>query len=243
MPYTLSHPAAILPIWHLSRKRLRLAALVIGAATPDFFYLLTGLSLGRFSHTMTGMVVLCLPLGWLALMLFDRWGRSGVEAILPKSWRLPPSPKPLRPFVRTSVAILLGAFSHILWDSFTHRSGWAVQALPALSLSVVLEPFPAVPLYRVLQHVSTVVGLAVLAWPCWCWMRRQAPVAAGWLIKRALLCGCFLGAIGVFNGLRFLHRGVGQFIVGGGVGVAVALLLGCLLLGYFKQMAPARVEQ
>lgn len=174
---------------------------------------------------------MCLPSSWLALWLFDLYGRHGVEALLPNSWRLPAGPQPLRPVGRTTLAILLGGLSHILWDSFTHRTGFAVHAIPALSLLLAIDPFPPVRLYRVLQHGSTVIGFGVLAWPCWQWMKTQPPVAVCMLIKRALLCGGFLAAIGVLNGLRFLHKGIAQFFVAGGVGVALALILGCLILG------------
>ena len=86
MPYTLAHPAAALPLWCASRKRLRLAALVIGAASPDFEYLLRINYVGHFSHTIPGLLLVCLPASWLALYLFDRWGRAGVQALLPSTW-------------------------------------------------------------------------------------------------------------------------------------------------------------
>lgn len=240
MPYTLSHPAAILPIWHLSRKRLRLAALAIGAASPDFFFLLTGHSLGRFSHTLPGLVVMCLPFSWLALIIFDRWGRAGVQALLPTSWCLPPPPTPLRPFMGTTVAILVGALSHVVWDSFTHRSGWGVSALPILSMPLLIDVFPSLRLYRVLQHISTVVGLAVLAWPCWRWMWAQPKVELNEIVKRGLLYGGFLAAGGVLYGLRFAHRGFSYFMIGGGVGVILSLTLAVLVLGWRQARVSVR---
>ena len=233
MPYTLAHPAAALPLWRASNKRLRLAALVIGAASPDFQYFLRINASGHFSHTIPGLLLVCLPASWLALYLFDRWGRAGVQALLPSTWRLPSPPIPARrPIANISLAILLGALSHVLWDSFTHRSGWIVRLLPSLTAPLLPILFPAVPAYRLLQHGSTILGLCILIRTVWLWTRTQPEVPWSELAKRTLLCVSFLGAAGVLNGLRFLSRGVGQFLVAGGIGVMLALALGILALGW-----------
>jgi hypothetical protein len=173
-----------------------------------------------------------LPASWLALYLFDRWGRAGVQALLPSAWRLPSPPVPAQPVANISLAILLGALSHVLWDSFTHRSGWIVRLLPSLTAPLLPTLFPSVPAYRLLQHGSTILGLCILIRTGWLWTRTQPEVPWSELAKRTLLCISFLGAAGVLNGLRYLSRGVGQFLVAGGVGVVLALALGILALGW-----------
>jgi len=77
MPFTLAHPAAVLPIWAGGKPRLRLAALVLGALTPDFEYFLHLNTVGRYAHSLPGLFFVCLPAGWLSLWLFDRFGRQG----------------------------------------------------------------------------------------------------------------------------------------------------------------------
>jgi hypothetical protein len=57
-----------------------------------------------------------------------------------------------------SIALVFGALTHIIWDSFTHRSGMAVANLPAFRAIVL-----GVPLYKVLQHGSTLLGLLLIA--------------------------------------------------------------------------------
>ncbi len=68
VPFTLAHPAAILPLRRV--WRLRTAPLIIGALIPDLPYYVPG-SIGRFlpeTHNLEGSVTVCLALGYLALL-------------------------------------------------------------------------------------------------------------------------------------------------------------------------------
>jgi hypothetical protein len=47
----------------------------------------------------------------------------------------------------------------------------------------------------------------------------------------------FVGCVGILNGMRYAHKGIPQFLAGGGVGVTVALMMGVLLLGCRPQTA------
>jgi hypothetical protein len=233
MPFTLSHPAAVVPIHAITRGRLRLAALVLGAMSPDVQYFVNLDLSRRDAHSLPGLVLICLPVGWLALVLFDLWGRRGVQVLLPASWRLPALPTPPRPVLATTVALLLGATTHVVWDAFTHASGWAVQRLPALQ-AAVLPPVLGITWFRALQHGSTVVGLAILAGVCLRWMRAQ-PAEAWWpALGRCSAVGLILAIVGILNGLRFLHQGLGPFAVAGGVAVTAGLGVGLLLLGWLS---------
>jgi hypothetical protein len=230
MPFTLVNPAAALPIWRASRSRLRLAALAIGAVVPDFEYFRHLNTQGSFAHSLPGLLAFCLPVGWLSLWLFDRFGRAGVQVLLPPSWLLPAPPRPLYPIARTFLAILLGAASHIAWDAFTHASGWEVRTWPQLS-ALVPTPAGPVPWFKLLQHGSNLLGLAILAAACWGWARRQPPVPGMVLFRRSLLPSGPLAAAVVANGARFLAAGFQQFVVAGGVAVSFATGLGLILLG------------
>lgn len=229
MPFTLSHPAAALPLWRASR-RLRLAALVIGSMAPDFQYFLRFYTVGRFSHTPLGLLVVCLPVGWLCLWLFDRFGRRGVQALLPPAWSLPPAPFGPYPILATSLALLLGAVSHVLWDGFTHPESWGTRLWPGLYTTMRVGPL-TMPLFRLLQHASTVVGLAVLATAAVVWMRQQPRVAMRDLAWRALAILAVLGVAGLLNGLRFHGQGLARVLVGGGVAVTFTVVAGLSILG------------
>jgi hypothetical protein len=236
MPYTLAHPAAIVPIHSLFRGRLRLAALALGAVSPDLQYILNLNTEGRFSHSLSGLVLFCLPAGWLALFVFDRWGRRGVQALLPAPLRLPPPPLPPRPFLATTIALLLGALAHVVWDSFTHAGGWGVRHLPMLR-ATVFPPILVVPWFKVLQHGSTLVGLSILVLAGVQWVRAQPERPWGPLLGRSIGIGLVLAVVGVANGLRFRNEGLTHVIVAGAVAIVAALGVGLVLLGWLSARA------
>ena len=126
MPYTLAHPAAVLPLRSATRRHLALAPLAIGATMPDVQYFTRLAAEGRFTHTLPGLLLVCLPVGWIVLLLFDRFGRAGVAALLPAQWRLPDAPES-RPLLLTSLALFIGSVTHVVWDAFTHDYGWVVR--------------------------------------------------------------------------------------------------------------------
>jgi hypothetical protein len=61
MPWTLSHPAAVLPLRRLTPQPLDFPALVIGSMTPDIGYYINRFDLANFAHTLPGSVFACLP--------------------------------------------------------------------------------------------------------------------------------------------------------------------------------------
>ena len=180
MPFTLAHPAAILPL--RGTRLLRTAPLIIGAVTPDMPYYLPSGGSGRplrlETHTWFGSFTLDLAIGlvllaaivllrdpltvllpprarWLCLTALERFRGLSAE------WLLAP------------VAIVIGVWTHLLWDSFTHTDGWAVRHIPALSDPVTIGWYSG-ELYHVLQYLSSAAGLAILA----LWYRR-VPVPPG----------------------------------------------------------------
>src|SRR5688572_2626550 len=124
MPFTFSHPAAVLPIHRLAGSRIPLSALVIGSMAPDFAYFLPFVSRVS-SHSLEGLVLFCLPAGWLVDALFQTVLRRPLIAILPRGLasRLEPvSRSPVAPgqLAGALIGIVGGAATHIAWDSFTH---------------------------------------------------------------------------------------------------------------------------
>lgn len=76
-----------------------------------------------------------------------------------------------------AVSLMVGAFTHVFWDSFTHEWGWPVRHSQWLRQTVLTFHGTPIPWYRVLQHFSSVFGLLAIAW----WLRRwlrHAPVYA-----------------------------------------------------------------
>ncbi|MFJ4772511.1 DUF4184 family protein [Streptomyces uncialis] len=200
MPFTLSHPAAVLP---LLRPPFVPVALVAGAMAPDTPYFLGTLGIplsagdwyepflnATTSHSPLGALTVSLPVtlvlaaGWLLL-------RGPVTELLPSPAPRPaPAPEPttsapgpltaavsvaesgpwgrrvadgLRRGVWLLLSALIGVVTHLLWDSFTHLDGYVVTRVAFLR-----ESGPGgTTVARLLQHLSTLTGLVLLAVHLW----------------------------------------------------------------------------
>lgn len=167
MPWTFAHPALTLPLRrHLPARAF--AALSVGALAPDLGYYLGPWGAGWVSHSLRGSLLIALPSAWaLWLALGTLWPL--LLAPLPEDhrrcWRQTQLLMSV-PLVRSgtidlcllSLFLWLGVLGHIGWDSLTHRSGCLALAL-GLDRSVA-----GVPMFRWLQHVSSVAGTLALAW-------------------------------------------------------------------------------
>ncbi|MFE9926544.1 DUF4184 family protein [Streptomyces sp. NPDC005774] len=159
MPFTLSHPAAVLP---LMRRPFSRTALVAGAVAPDMPYFVgtAGLPVNAQSwyepflnatttHTALGAATVTLPYA-LVLWGLAQAGRRPLTALLPLP-AAPSSPRtagtPIRRAGWVVLSVLIGIATHLVWDSFTEVGSptWA----------------------RTLQHASTIGGLAVIAVYMW----------------------------------------------------------------------------
>ncbi|MFC4947468.1 DUF4184 family protein [Pseudonocardia sp. GCM10023141] len=203
MPFTLAHPAVVLPL----RRWLPLPALVAGSLAPDLPYYLRH-AIPRFlhpelAHTPIGLVGIDLLMGF-ALLAAGRAMAAPVMALAPLGWRVR-VPRPGRPAVglwwlAPSVAgVLVGAVTHLLWDQITHADGAAVQAWAWLR-TPVLGPNA---LFNVLSYLSAAVGIAVLLWWARRWYRGAPVEAVAWQavpggVRGAVAVCCVLAAaIGV----------------------------------------------
>lgn len=170
MPFTPSHVAAILPF---ARTPLPAAGLAIGTMMPDLFYYVP-LDIPRgFTHSWLGVVTVDLA---FALVLFFLWEfvfRAPVIDFAPAwlrnrmstRYRMPSTLRGLGRFAALLIAaVLIGAATHVVWDSFTH----AGPVVDALGLSGV---------YRAAQYGSTIVGALALAVFTLIWARRTEPRA------------------------------------------------------------------
>ncbi len=179
MPFTLTHTLAVLPIARQSR-RLPFMALAIGAMVPDWGLFVPFGPDYKTTHTWAGLLLACLPLGLLLYLAFcGLYGRALVE-LLPevvqkrlgdlRRWHWPMTRSHLS---WSAMAVLLGASTHILWDAFTHRGRWGVEALPFLTEQWLTLGSTPVLGYQLLQHGSSLVGLPLLALLMVHYLRQQ----------------------------------------------------------------------
>lgn len=228
MPFTLAHPAAVLP---LARSRLPFPALVVGAMAPDLEYMLRLDTQSAISHTLPGLFIFCVPAGLVVLCLYARLPKAPLLALLPHVLRSrfarttnatrsgPPG------LAVTLCALLVGAATHLLWDAFTHADGWAVAHLPFLRWPVLETPLGSPRVYRVLQHASSLAGLAVIAYAAWrtcpAPSRREstdapaAPAGVRWHGPALLAAAALLALLGAWlrRGLPHDFTGLREFTV------------------------------
>jgi hypothetical protein len=72
------------------------------------------------------------------------------------------------------VSLFIGAVTHIIWDSFTHEFGWAVQKFQILNSPVIITSYGTVKLHSILQHGSTIIGAILLLYWYLKWV-KSAP--------------------------------------------------------------------
>lgn len=173
MPFTFSHPAAILPLKRFFTQPLGFTALLLGSISPDFGYYIRDFKMATQAHTIIGGMTICLPITVLLLAIYSLLARP-IFFILPAPHRqycwvshnsgFLPKIKDI-PFL--TAAILLGSWSHILWDGFTHKNGLFVQDIPFLQQDLLAIGTDKIYLYWVLQQLSTLIGGVILLWVYW----------------------------------------------------------------------------
>ncbi len=165
MPFTLAHPAAILPLRGFAR--LRTAPLIIGAMVPDLPDYLPGGAVRyvRLTHAFANSYTIDLLLGYAALGTLVVLQRPLTALLWPRARALClGAVEPFRQLAAwawAAPALLLGVWTHLAWDSFTHPEGWIVLRVAALSDALVVGSYRA-PVYHALQYASSIFGLCVL---------------------------------------------------------------------------------
>jgi hypothetical protein len=184
MPFPLAHPAAVLPLRRYCPRWLSFPALVIGSVTPDAGYLFGEQHAGRFSHELLGSIGFCLPVGILMAALFY-WLRTPLVRVLPAPYRPALLPlcqrSPGSPWIIV-ISLLIGTWTHLLWDSFTHTNGWFVQHLPVLQGLVAMINGRRVRVCHLLWYGCSFAGMVWLfaAFEKW----KQSAVATDAVTRR-----------------------------------------------------------
>ena len=169
MPFTFSHIAAVLPLLRRRTARWSSTGLVAGSLAPDFEKFLRLSAHNGHSHTWASLLYFSCPMA-LGLSFGFHWVvRNPLIAHLPQglhrrlaryqhfawgryfrqraSWVL--------------LSILLGATTHLVWDSFTHRQGGMVVYWPALRAVWHVGSLYA-PAFVVVNALSTVLGAGLV---------------------------------------------------------------------------------
>jgi hypothetical protein len=185
MPFTLAHPAAVLPLRRF--RFLQVLPLMIGSMVPDISYFLPRRLDPMFldSHSVTGLFICDLPVG-MALLVLTLLLREPLTVLLGPRTRWVCE----RGFARFSerplhwplalVSLLIGSWTHLAWDSFTHTGEWGTLHIAALNAPMTVLGWNT-EVSRFLQYSSSVFGLAVMA----IWFRRLVQATPAPLPKDA----------------------------------------------------------
>jgi hypothetical protein len=168
MPFTPAHPAIVLPL--INKKYFSATGLIIGSISPDFEYFFKASVSGVHGHTIAGLFYFDLPVVFFFSLVFHFLIKESLIVNLPGFLQSRLQPVRTLDFknyllgnlLLFSLSALLGAVSHIFWDSFTHNGKFFVETLPIYEGAYI--PFQGVkyPLWYALQHISTYVGIAII---------------------------------------------------------------------------------
>lgn len=183
MPFTVSHPAIVLPLKKIKPAWFSTTGLVMGSLAPDFPYFLKMDGTSDYGHTFAGIFLLDIPLSFLVAIAFHLWYRNSLIRHLPSpldrqhadclSFRFLDYLK--RGWLLFAISCLIGVVSHLVWDEFAKPEGYVYYLAPSFFRQAIrLGPFNQ-PLYTLIERVGAVLGLAFLAWV----LLRKNPEASG----------------------------------------------------------------
>ncbi|MEV4376851.1 DUF4184 family protein [Streptosporangium sp. NPDC049644] len=232
VPFTPSHVAAVLPLVSSERMRRLLDpwALALGAMVPDLPIFFPFLPDYMIWHSYKGVLTIDPFAVAVLLAVFHLVLRDPLTALLPpglagRAAALTPGMYGVRRLPAVIAGGAVGALTHKLWDSFTHSYSSAMWGWSWLDTRVA----DVIPLFRLLQYTSTVVGLAVVLW--WAWRglsgMEPRPVPERLIISARGRMAVFLAtALSVLLGaiawpIAFPPRGMAELVTRLGAGVVV----------------------
>ena len=169
MPFTVSHVAAVLPPARRLLRHGALSAAIIGSMVPDFGVLMPWRPPRFETHGVTALFTFCLPVGLATFWLFQRVVKTPLLELLPdaaylrsRPWAAPCDWRRLSDWLRAAGGVLLGAVTHLVWDAFTHEGARGLRMFPSLEDPAVDFAGHHVVGARLMQDLSSLVGLGVV---------------------------------------------------------------------------------
>jgi hypothetical protein len=255
MPLTfLAHQAPVLPLKIAAPRWLDGTALVIGSMAPDLAFVLHGTAWYVDAHQLVAQFLFCLPLTLALTRIVKRVIAQPLASILPNdgdfrlreygrlaSWRPPTT---LAGWLVLMSSALIGSYSHLVLDAFTHTWGWVAQRVPVLQ-DVAFDLPPSMggrPIFIVdlLQLGATLLG-TVATIRClrhigrngliadWC--NDVPPLHPTGASRRALGGGVVVGFMGGLIGAAISRHtgGLQDTIVRVAASTFIGLTAGCVL--------------
>lgn len=166
MPFTFAHPSAILP---LKSKSFNLSGLILGSMAPDFIYFILFNPSSNIGHTLLGLVLFNLPICFLLNYIFYKYIQELFIVSMPtfisrRYIYLIQNKNQLsnrKDILRFIYSCLIGMFTHIFWDAFTHKTGFFVNQIPFLKHNILISSIN-IPIFKILQHGSSFIGFILI---------------------------------------------------------------------------------
>lgn len=218
MPFTLSHPATVLPFARLLARWRVLSAVVIGSMVPDFGFFLPWQPARFETHSADALITFCLPVGLATYWIFQWLIKWPLIELFPpgayarwRDFRSPAAVASLRDWVLAACGVLFGAVTHLIWDAFTHEGARGVRMFPALEDPVVEVGGHRLVGAHLLQDANSVAGLLVVIAILAYGLRPGPPGAAAMMrrltrIERWIWICAYLTSAATLSVLFFLGR-------------------------------------
>lgn len=216
MPFTFSHPLIILPLYRYS-KWFSMTGLIIGSMSPDFEYFMRMRMLGLYGHAAISIFLLNPLIGLTVTFIFHLIIRNPLirhlPAALQRRFNAYLTFNWIQYFCQHYLIVIfslfLGSLSHIFWDSFTHPSGWFVSHSFWLNQKITLPFLQPLPVYKFIQHGSSIFGLIGIAAFIWYMPRSNLPIIQinyrYWVL--IVLIALLIAGIRISFNLDCLHSG------------------------------------
>lgn len=163
MPWTFSHPAIVFPIKQSKiGKFLNLPALIIGSISPDLFYSIGLYNLSTKAHHFSGWFYTACPICIIVFILLSILSQP-TEKILPIPIIFNQKYNLLNLLI-ILFSLFIGAATHIIWDGFTHETGYFVKNISILQYNLINSPIhqQGIYVYKILQYLGSLLGVIYL---------------------------------------------------------------------------------
>lgn len=169
MPFTLAHPAIVLPLKYLPKKWISMTALIVGSVMPDFEAFIRMHGAKSLTHSWPGFFMFGLPLGILITFVFHNIVRDPLIANLPSFLR-----RRFSTFTNFNwnkrfssnwpvviLSMVIGGASHFFWDGFSHFDGWVINRFPRLKGNIYFFQ-RELEIPYLIQYINSLLGIVIL---------------------------------------------------------------------------------
>lgn len=217
MPFTLAHPAVVI---FSKNKNFNLLGLILGSMAPDFIYFLLFNPISNLGHTLLGFIILNLPICFLLNYLILKFIKNPFIINLPSKIcnyytyliNYDFNFKSTKNIFVFTYSCIVGMLTHIIWDAFTHKTGYFVVNINLLKESIHILGYQ-VPFFKLLQHGSTLLGFFVILYYFYTIRRYSNKYIRSNKFQYHLTAISIQILIIILSYLIFKNFGIGRFVV------------------------------